>query len=456
MQPGDRGRLDVRSLGDGTVQGFFVPKEPPAAGSEAEKRLASGVKLIEVLPASGELRIYPTETRSWDEGFLGPKYAQIMVITLPTDAEEDADLADVLESLPSGLTKDYEYGLGLIRECNPLVHLIEENTACDTIALTRSGATSVDGSVFRLSLKRFDAVRAEFARIKNRGDGAIHRVKRAYVHNNLADVLGIKATGYSMGRHSTTQWISRVAAGTEPRSDEELDDLVSATSASATEIAARRPVQLARLQRDIELVNLDQLIDAYRGALGAAHKEAWWQQFFEANVFVLQMIFGGPTVFVDSQVPIGEGGNAAKGKKIADYLFRNPMTSNAALVEIKKPRTRLMNGTPYRAGVYGVHSEISKSVTQVLDQALQLTRHAPATQSRTPDDRWQPIAPRCFVVAGIITELDTPDKLKSFELYREHLSGVRLVTYDEILEQLVRLREFLRGDAGSSASGPGS
>jgi len=34
-------------------------------------------------------------------------------------------------------------------------------------------------------------------------------------------------------------------------------------------------------------------------------------------------------------------------------------------------------------------------------------------------------------------------ELKSFDLYREHLSGVRLVTYDEILEQLKTLRAFL-------------
>jgi hypothetical protein len=39
--------------------------------------------------------------------------------------------------------------------------------------------------------------------------------------------------------------------------------------------------------------------------------------------------------------------------------------------------------------------------------------------------------------------LDTPDKRKSFELYREHLAGVRLVTYDEIFEQLKALRDFL-------------
>jgi hypothetical protein len=39
------------------------------------------------------------------------------------------------------------------------------------------------------------------------------------------------------------------------------------------------------------------------------------------------------------------------------------MTDNAALVEIKKS-TQLLSKRPYREGVYGVHSEIGKSVTQ--------------------------------------------------------------------------------------------
>lgn len=51
--------------------------------------------------------------------------------------------------------------------------------------------------------------------------------------------------------------------------------------------------------------------------------------------------------------------------------------------------------------------------------------------------------PRSFVVAGLASELDTADKKKSFDLYREHLAGIRLVTFDEIFEQLQILRTFL-------------
>ena len=445
-EPGDRGTLETRKTSGGRLQGFFVPRDPPAEGSSAADRLVAGVKLIQADPATRRVRIYPTDTRAWDRNFLGPKYSKITVITFTLDFEEDAEVVQILEDLPAGLTKDFEYGLGLAQECDPLVNLIEEVTDCDTVVLTAGGTAKVDGRAFQMSFGELKALRDELARIKSRGDTAIRRVKETYVHNEMADVLNLGHKAYSLGRHPTSQWMTRVSAGDNPLTDGEQEALLEAVSASATEIASTNPIRLSRLQRDIELVNLDQLIWSYGDALGAALGESWWQRFFEENVFALQLIFGGPTVFVDAQVPIGQGDNSVKGKKIADYLVKSSLTNNAALVEIKKPSTKLMKRRPYREGVYGVQSEISEAVTQVLDQALQLTRHEADTRSRTGDGSWVSNAPRCFVVAGRASELDTPDRAKSFDLYREHLAGVRIVTYDEILEQLQTLRDFLAAD----------
>ncbi len=362
------------------------------------------------------------------------------------DVEPEPDIADILEGLPAGFSKDYEYGLGLLREFTVLVELIEEHTECSVIEFVALGDPEIAGHVFRISYARFDALRAELVRIKNRGDLGIRRVKETYVHNDLAGTLGLEPRALSLGRLPISRWMTKVAAGEDQLSDEEQGELFAATTANAAQIASKAPAKVARLQRDIELVNLEQLIASYTEALNAGHNENWWQQFFDENVFVLQLLFGGPTVFVDAQVPIGEGDNSAKGKKIADYLFRHAMTNNASIVEIKRPSTRLMRRRPYREGVYGVQGQIGEAITQVLDQALQLTRHEADTKPRTGDASWVSNAPRCFVVAGTNSELDTDDKKKSFDLYREHLSGVRLVTYDEVLEQLIVLRDFLAVD----------
>lgn len=59
--------------------------------------------------------------------------------------------------------------------------------------------------------------------------------------------------------------------------------------------------------------------------------------------------------------------------KVADFLTKNPVTDNVALIEIKKPSTRLLQSSEYRSGVYGPSAELSGSVAQVLDQRYHLT-----------------------------------------------------------------------------------
>lgn len=446
-EPGDRGTLDMHTTRRGVIRGYFVPKATPKPGTKAAKRLAARVKLIEADPFQGRVTIYPTDTRAWSDDFLGPKYTKVRSIILPADVEPDWDVADALEELPSGFTKDYEYGLGLARENDTIVELIEQSTDCSVLEFVTSGDAEVAGRVFRMSFARFGALRADLASIKRRGDLAICRVKETHLHNDLADVLGLQPRQLSLGRLPTSRWMAKVAAGDLPLSTDEQDALLAATSAGAAQIAEQAPAKLARFQRELEMVNLDQLITAYAKALDDGHDEGWWQEFFELNIFALQLVFGGPIVLIDAQVPIGAGGNSVKGKKIGDYLFAHATTNNASLVEIKKPSTRLMKSRPYRVGVYGVQSEIGEAVSQVLDQALQLTRHEADTKARIGSSSWVSNAPRCVVVAGRLSELDTDDKHKSFDLYREHLAGVRLVTYDEILEQLRSLRDFLASEA---------
>lgn len=263
MESGERGSLQLDVASDGVTHGYFVPREPPAADSPAAKRLAAGAKLLEVPTDLTHLKIFPLDTRSWRDEFLGPKYSKILAIDVPMDLDSDWDIADVLENLPSGFTKDYEYRPGLARECAPLIDLLEDHTDCSTIEFVRSGVPKVVGNTFEISFQRFDALRAEFTRIKSRGDFGIRRVRDHFVHNDLASSLGLEPQHLSLGRLPTLQWITRVASGETPLSEDEQTRLVTATLASAPQIAAEAPAKIAQLQREIEMVNLEQPIARY-------------------------------------------------------------------------------------------------------------------------------------------------------------------------------------------------
>ena len=443
MESGDRGRLEFESTGNGTVQGFFIPTDTPEPDSAASRRLAKKVRILDADPASDTLTIHPIDTRSWKPSFLGPKYKQVETLIVPMNVSSSPDVQDMLEELPSGFTKDYEYGLGIPTEFNAIIDFVEEHTKCSIIDFAPSDRPTLDGAVFHLPLPRFETLRKALTSITGRGTSAARRVKEVHVHNDFGPELGLDPRPLTFGRHDTSRWMTRIAAGEDPLTSEEEAALHELVVGGAAKIGSSQPAGIARLQRDINLVNLEQLIASYEDAMAAAHGENWWQRFFEENVFALQLLFGGPMAFVDSQVPIGEGTSAFKGKKIADYLLKNTITGNASLVEIKRPDTKILLKRAYRTGVFGIQASISQAVTQVLDQALQLTRHERDTKTRTSDTSWVSNAPRCFVIAGHSEELASEEQKKSFDLYRNQLSSVHVITYDELLAQMKTLRDFL-------------
>lgn len=456
------GRLDVRTVGEGgRVVAFFVPTELPHEESSARRRLAEGVKLVEFDAETGILKIHPINTLRDHDDYLGPKYERVRTLTLDVallddyssglfdrrlddhDGDYQLELESIFEALPYGFVKDFNYGLGLLKDLNRLVRLVENNTACDEIVFVDGRGAAVDYTEFHLGLARFADIWAEIRRISDRGIRATGRVKDAFVHNNLSADLGLILAEPSLGRHPNSRAIVKAASGIEELSAVEREALVEAVASESASLAAQSPQKFQRLRRDIELVSLDRLIKTYEDSLSQNKPESYWQSFFDDNAFALQQVFGAPMVSVRSGANVGGRGLSGSGDKIADYLFKNSLTNNVALVEIKKPTTQLLEVREYRQGVFGPSKELNGAVAQVLDQAYSLTKNLTSLKESSRQWDLESYAVSCFVVAGRAPLASDPARQKSFELYRANSRSVTIVTYDEILERLRLLREFL-------------
>lgn len=67
-------------------------------------------------------------------------------------------------------------------------------------------------------------------------------------------------------------------------------------------------------------------------------------------------------------------------------------------------------------------------------------------QSLSASESFNAFDPKCVVVIGHAgKELDTNDKRKTFELYRNQLSDVTVVTYDELVMKTQNLIKVLGG-----------
>lgn len=133
-------------------------------------------------------------------------------------------------------------------------------------------------------------------------------------------------------------------------------------------------------------------------------------------------------------------------EKIADFLVKNSISNNVAIIEIKKPSTTIIKSRKYREGVFIVDSEITGGITQVLDQKYQLNKQALYIKDNSKID-FETYNINCFLVAGMMPTDD--NQKKSFELFRSNLKDVKIVTFDELYKFINDFYTFLKQESPS-------
>jgi len=448
------GTLSVSVDSSGTVTTVFFVPAPAALAAARKPNDTPPTRLAEIDASAATVRIYPINTLVPSSKFLESKYLQVRCFEIPLPVEcIDYTLSDfeyILEALPRGFTKDYQFGLGLPKEYRFIVEMIEDLTKCTEIVLSVAGPTRVDGHRFAFASADFEILRAELDRITSRAQAAASRVKRGHIHNTIAPYVGVDPVTISRGRHPITQLITDNAAGITKLDAAQQDELVEAAIRESSTLASERPEVLSKLRNDIELVSLDVLIDAFTSALGRSTSEPYWQQFFQENPFALHLAFGYPVIRIQDQASVGGMRLSGRGEKIADFLVKNSLTNNVALFEIKKPSSPLLRKKQYREGVFGPSRELVDSVNQVLDQKYQLEKSLVAIKDNTRNPDLESYSVRCCLIVG--TAPEDPDLSKSFELYRQNSKNVDIIAYDELLEKLKQLRDLLRGEPADDGS----
>jgi hypothetical protein len=122
---------------------------------------------------------------------------------------------------------------------------------------------------------------------------------------------------------------------------------------------------------------------------------------------------------------------------VVDFLATAKTSGSPLLIEIKTPATPLL-GVMYRDEAYPLSTELSGAIAQTLkyrDSLADSMSHLEGIDEK----RMLKTQPRCLVIAGHCRTLDSTAKCQSFERYRERLSGVTIVTFDELFE---RVRQF--------------
>ena len=423
-----------------------VPRDEPQASFEA-LRFDRAQKL---------LRIFPMSTT---HGQLTNQFERVTELQVESpDWNPDNHSAEhgqygllYARGLPKGFSTIYEFGLGIQRDYRDLVRGIEKHTQCTVVRFITSGleGTEDNGSVFRVSLQRFDTYRAAVDRSRRRGRDAVRRVIDADSHNAIADLFGWDLVHPRSAKNPVIRsLVEEVATGhVTEASDRAL--LADELTVAAPKIAREAPRRLIRLREDLELVSLEALIERFAKDLDGPHSrdEGHWQEFFQNNHFALQLIFSAPIVVEYEHATVQAADVNGLGSRITDFLCLNSVTRTSLVVEIKTPATRLMSANPYRgkgtdSAVYPPHSDLSGPIAQVQSHMAAVPRNLAARL--TPDlniDAWNDA--RGAVITGRISTLN-PQQRESFLRYRADLTNLTVLGYDEVLERLKDLHRALK------------
>lgn len=202
---------------------------------------------------------------------------------------------------------------------------------------------------------------------------------------------------------------------------------------------------IASLSESVSTERLDRIIDLIEKNLNNNNEEFWQAQVFKKNQWVLAQLFSSPcTIFQDKAYVGGKGINDRKGN-LCDFLYQNQLSKNVALIEIKTPLTKIIQGA-YR-NAYSFTSEMSGAINQVINYKESLMKNYNSLKG----DESKPFYafnPKCVVIIGSLSALDK-GQLATFENYRNSLNNIEIITFDEVLLRLKDLRSVF--DSGEDA-----
>ncbi|MCO0634140.1 hypothetical protein GQ85_33575 [Rhodococcus rhodochrous] len=228
------------------------------------------------------------------------------------------------------------------------------------------------------------------------------------------------------------------------------------TATDVIAIAARKEA----LKRFEILLNDPDEFDRAREGGG---KEAVWQHFFEENPWILGVGLSGHlfTSWDETKLERVVGGAtvADVGKRVDAMLTTSGAVRSLVLAEIKLHDDPLLEKDPYRSGCWTPSREVSGGVAQAHITADRARDDLGSWLSARDEDGYDTGeqvyagAPRSYVIIGRLSSLMRDDRLhsdrvRSFELFRRHLSYPEILTYDEVLARARWSLSLIEASAG--------
>ena len=192
------------------------------------------------------------------------------------------------------------------------------------------------------------------------------------------------------------------------------------------------------------VANLKRLLEIWHSNRENSNED-FWKNLFKNNYWCITNLFTEPVIFFRENAFVGGKTIENKNGKIVDFVHKNKITNYISLVEIKTPKTKLI-GREYRSNIYGISSELSGSINQLLSykDTIQKDYYGLISNSQS---KFELINPKCILICGNLKDsLKNEEHKSSFELFRKNLKDIEIITYDELFSKIEILLKTFSGE----------
>ena len=196
---------------------------------------------------------------------------------------------------------------------------------------------------------------------------------------------------------------------------------------------------------NLELINPKRLKEKIDKKDEESEKESFWQKEFESNPHILSVAIPNMLQIISDQTYMGGKRIDNRGSSIGDLFYKKGI-DNVSIIEIKTPSTKIVEDVKYRENVYVPSQELTSSIVQVKEQKDSLMKNYNAIWRESYEEgiNFKAFDPKCYLIIGNTSDLNTK-QIESFNLFRNELRTVEIITYDELISKMEILYKVLGG-----------
>lgn len=209
---------------------------------------------------------------------------------------------------------------------------------------------------------------------------------------------------------------------------------------------AFKKTNIKNIENTINIAKFEKVVEKIENNLNVS-QEKFWQKLFEEENWVLSQIFAAPYIYYQSQAYLWWKDIHNAWWIITDYFFKNNISENISIIEIKNPHSKLIEDKLYRwinnedeNSVYSLHKELTGAISQILNQKNSLLINY--DNLKLKDYGIKPYNVKSILIIWTLKDLDETQR-KTFELHRQNYKDLEIITFDELLEKIRNIYNLL-------------